>query len=65
MEPWKLLRTLENALEAAVIRRKQEIQENKDNKCDLLREIVEINADRRKKINSTHYYIVVESLRSI
>ncbi|ERF72246.1 hypothetical protein EPUS_02133 [Endocarpon pusillum Z07020] len=36
---------IENASEAAVKRRKQEIEEHKDDKSDMLRKMLEINAD--------------------
>ena len=56
---------IENASEAAVRRRKQEIEENKDDKRDLLRKMLEINADRGEKINFTYEHICVESHSSM
>ena len=56
---------IENASIAAVNRRKQEIVENKDDKRDMLRKMLEINADRGEKINFTHQHIVVESHSSM
>ncbi|KAL9608659.1 MAG: hypothetical protein Q9167_006526 [Letrouitia subvulpina] len=56
---------IENASETAVKRRKQEIEENKDNKRDILRKMLEINADRGEKINFTYSHIYVESHSSL
>lgn len=56
---------IENASEAAVKRRKQEIEENKDDKRDMLRKMLEINADRGEKINFTYLHICVESHSSL
>ena len=56
---------IENASEAAVKRRKQEVMENKDDKRDMLRKMLEINADRGEKINFTYQHIVVESYSSM
>ncbi|KAL9640463.1 MAG: hypothetical protein Q9164_000282 [Protoblastenia rupestris] len=56
---------IENASEAAVKRRKQEIEENKDDKRDMLRKMLEINADRGEKIDFTYQHICVESHSSI
>lgn len=56
---------IENASEAAVERRKQEIVENKDDKRDMLRKMLEINADRGEKINFTYQHICVESHSSM
>lgn len=56
---------LENASEAAVKRRKQEIEENKDDKRDLLRKMLEIDADRGQTINFTYPHICVESHSSM
>ena len=59
------IKHIENASEAAVERRKQEIDENKDNKRDMLRKMLEINADRGEKINFTYEHICVESHSSM
>jgi hypothetical protein len=56
---------IENASEAAVKRRKQEIEENKDDKRDMLRKLLEINVDRGEKINFTYEHIYVESHSSM
>ena len=52
---------LENATQTAIEKRKQEIVENKDNRRDVLRKMLEINADRGEKIDFTHGDILVES----
>ena len=52
---------IEIVSETAVKRRKQEIEDNKDNKRDILRKMLEINADRGEKINFTYPHIYVES----
>ena len=54
------VKQIENAFEAAVNRRKQEVLENQDDKRDMLRKMLEINADRGEKINFTYQHIVVE-----
>lgn len=59
------VKQIENASEAAVRRRKQEIEENKDDKRDMLRKMLEINADRGEKINFTYPHICVESHSSM
>lgn len=59
------VKQIENASEAAVKRRKQEIEENKDDKRDLLRKMLEINADRGEKIDFTYQHICVESHSSM
>ncbi len=56
---------IESASEAAVKRRKQEIEEDKDNKRDMLRKMLEINADRGEKIDFTYGHICVESHSSM
>ena len=56
---------IENASEAAVEGRKQEIVENKDDKRDMLRKMLEINADRGEKIDFTYQHICVESHSSM
>ena len=56
---------IENASAAAVKRRKQEVVENKDEKRDMLRKMLEINAERGEKINFTYQDIVVESHSSM
>ena len=59
------VKNLEIASEAAVKRRKQEIQGKQDDKRDLLRKMLEINADRGERINFTHQHTVVESHSSL
>jgi len=56
---------LENASKAAVERRKQELEENKDDKRDLLRKMLEITADRGEENNFTHQHVFVESHSSL
>ena len=56
---------IENASEAAVERRKQDVLEGKDDKRDMLRKMLEINADRGEKINFTYQHICVESHSSM
>ena len=56
---------IENASVAAVSRRKQEIAENMDDKRDMLRKMLEINADRGEKIDFTYQHICVESHSSM
>ena len=52
---------IENASQAAVESRKREILENKNDKRDILRKMLEINADRGEKIDFTYQHIYVES----
>lgn len=59
------IKQIQNASEAAVKRRKQEIVENKEDKHDMLRKMLAINADRGEKINFTHEHICVESHSSL
>ena len=56
---------IENASQAAVESRKREIVENKDDKRDILRKMLEINADRGEKIDFTYQHIYVESHSSM
>lgn len=58
---------IESASKAAVERRRQELAaaEEKDNKHDILRKMLEIHADRGEKINFTFQDIVVESHSSM
>lgn len=56
---------IENASRAAVERRKQELEGNKDDKRDMLRKMLEINADRGDKIDFTYLHICVESHSSM
>ncbi|KAL8723382.1 MAG: hypothetical protein Q9225_000298 [Loekoesia sp. 1 TL-2023] len=56
---------IENASETAVKNRQQELMEKKDDKHDMLRKMLEINADRGEKINFTYQHICVESHSSI
>ena len=59
------VKRLEIASKAAVHKRKQEIEENKDDKRDMLRKMLEINADRGEKIDFTIPHIIVESHSSL
>lgn len=59
------VKRIENASIAAVRRRKQEIEGNKDDKRDILRKMLEINADRGEKIDFTYQHICVESHSSM
>ena len=59
------VKQIENASEAAVKRRKQEMVENKEDKRDMLRKMLEINADRGEQINVTYGHICVESHSSL
>ena len=59
------VKSLEIASKAAVDRRKQELMENQDNKRDMLRKMLEINANRGEKVNFTHQHIIVESHNSM
>lgn len=57
---------IESASKAAIERRREELAaEEKDDKHDILRKMLEINADRGEKINFTHQDICVESHSSI
>ena len=56
---------LEAASEAAVKKRKQEIEDNTDDKHDILRKMLEINGERGEKIDFTIPHIVVESHSSL
>lgn len=56
---------IENASEAAVRSRKQDVLENTDDKRDMLRKMLEIKVDRGEKINFTYQHIVVESHSSM
>jgi len=57
---------VEQASKNAVKRRKQELDEKRnDEKHDMLRKMLEINADRGEKINFTHQHIIVESHSSM
>lgn len=59
------IKHLESASKSAVQRRKKEVEENKDNKRDMIRKMLEINADRGEKINFTYQDIHVESHSSL
>jgi len=60
------VKDIEVASENAVKRRKQELDERRnDEKHDMLRKMLEINADRGEKINFTHQHITVESHSSM
>ncbi|KAL8743970.1 MAG: hypothetical protein Q9190_003739 [Brigantiaea leucoxantha] len=59
------VKQIETASKTAVKRRKQEITEFKDDKRDMLRKLLEINADRGEKIDFTYEHICVESHSSI
>ncbi len=56
---------IEEASKTAVERRKREMAAEKDNKHDILRKMLEINADRGEKINFTNQDIYVESHSSM
>ena len=57
---------IETASENAVKRRKQELDARRnEEKHDMLRKMLEINADRGEKINFTHQHITVESHSSM
>ena len=53
------------ASEAAVKRRKQEFEDDRDDKRDMLRKLLEIKADRGEKIDFTYEHILVESHSSM
>ncbi|KAL9003650.1 MAG: hypothetical protein Q9188_003494 [Gyalolechia gomerana] len=59
------VKRIEHASKTAVERRKLETAEEKDNKHDILRKMLEINAERGEKINFTYQDICVESHSSI
>ncbi|KAI4203990.1 MAG: hypothetical protein LQ346_001702 [Caloplaca aetnensis] len=59
------VKQIEEASKTAVERRKQEIAAEKDKKHDILRKMLEINADRGEKINFTYQDVYVESHSSI
>lgn len=60
------LKRIENASESAVKRRKQELDERRnEEKHDMLRKMLEISADRGEKINFTHQHIIFESHSSM
>ncbi|KAL8949399.1 MAG: hypothetical protein Q9222_004482, partial [Ikaeria aurantiellina] len=56
---------IENASKMAVERRRQEISKTEDGKHDMLRKMLEINAERGEKINFTYDDICVESHSSL
>lgn len=59
------VKQIEEASKTAVERRKQEIAAEKDKKHDILRKMLEINADRGEKINFTYQDVYVESHSSM
>ena len=59
------VKQIEIASKSAVKNRKQEIEENRNNKHDILRKMIEINAARGEKINFTYQHIYVESHSSL
>ena len=59
------IKHLESASKYAVKRRKKEVEENRDDKRDMIRKMLEINADRGEKINFTYEDIHVESHSSL
>lgn len=61
----RAVKHIEKASKAAVKRRKQEIDENKDDKRDMLWKMLEINADRGEEINFTYQRICIESHSSM
>lgn len=56
---------IEHASETAVENRKREMAGRDDGKHDMLRKMIEINADRGEKIDFTHQHICVESHSSM
>ena len=54
-----------HASETAVENRKREMAERDDDRQDMLRKMLEINADRGEKIDFTHQHICVESHSSM
>ncbi len=56
---------IEHVSETAVENRKRELEEIDDGKHDMLRKMLEINADRGEKIDFTHQHICVESHSSM
>lgn len=59
------VKQIEEASKTAVERRKQELAAEKDNRHDIIRKMIEINADRGEKINFTYEDIYVESHSSM
>lgn len=59
------VKQIEAASKTAVKRRKQEIKENKDDKRDILRRMLEIEADRGVELGFTYEHIYVESHSSM
>lgn len=56
---------IEHASETAVENRKRDIAERDDDRHDLLRKMLEINADRGEKIDFNQQHICVESHSSL
>lgn len=56
---------IDTASKAAVKIRKQEIQESKDDKRDILRKMLEIEGDRGAELGFTEEHIHVESHSSL
>lgn len=56
---------LESASKAAVSKRRAEIEANADDRRDMLRKMLEIQADRGDKVNVTYEHICVESHSSM
>ena len=50
---------------SAVQRRKQELEDQKDDKRDILRKMLEISADRGEKVDFTTPHVVIESTSSL
>jgi hypothetical protein len=59
------VKLLDNASKTAVKRRNQEIEEKKDDRRDILRKLIEINADRGAHINFTERDIQRESYTAL
>lgn len=59
------VKRLETASAKAVAKRKEEIEKSDGNKKDLLRKMLEINADRGEKIDFSVEHIRVESHSSL
>ncbi|KAI4094917.1 MAG: hypothetical protein LQ344_001962 [Seirophora lacunosa] len=56
---------IDNASKTAIERRRLELAEKQDNRRDLLRKMLDINAERGEKVNYTYQDICVESQSSL
>ena len=59
------VKQIENASRTAVNKRKGELDGDKDDKHDMLRKMLEINADRGESVNFAFEHIIVESHSSM